>query len=153
MTDDFDTELRNLTDSERGNSEALNWVLNSWLQSNRDNGMSFGHGAQFDVYWTMHERLAKRLARGGEVLLATMPDAPDVFVGWACFDAGALHYLYVKKNFRRGGVATKLLEAIGPRSVITHAPAPQREWARQWLLRRGCVCSPYALIPGLHDAA
>jgi GNAT superfamily N-acetyltransferase len=150
----LDIELRDVSADElRDGSDAVSWVLNSWLTSNRDNGMSFGHGAQFNVYWTMHERLAKQLMRGGRVVIATMQGYPDTFCGWACGDSRALHYVYTKQAMRRGRVASRLLEALGSRRFATHAPAPNREWARQWLLRRGCVCSPYALIEGIHSDA
>jgi GNAT superfamily N-acetyltransferase len=61
----------------------------------------------------------------GTVLIAEAE--AGAIAGWAAADAGCLHYVYVRQNLRRFGVARRLLEVIGPVSEYSHwTPMAQR---------------------------
>lgn len=57
--------------------------------------------------------------------IACLKDDPDVIIGFALAEPGeyVLHYMYVKRAFRRFGVATEILGYMGlelSRCTVTH---------------------------------
>lgn len=51
--------------------------------------------------------------RGARFRVAAAPDALDFIWGFACSEAGAMHYVYVKESARGQGVAKKLIADAG----------------------------------------
>lgn len=64
-----------------------------------------------------NERLGAATARVRGILaspdsilrVAHVPDDDDAILGWACLGAEGPHYVYVRKDARRQGIATALL--------------------------------------------
>lgn len=94
--------------------------------------------------------LRARITEGARLWLAFVPDDADpMFVGWICASPGVLHYVYVKRNFRRKRIASSLLH-----DVIAHgfdAPRPLSScsvmtwpWVERWLGRNGVNYQPTA---------
>lgn len=84
----------------------VNFVLNSWLKS-------FKESSWFNIsgkpYWRGHRLLILKLMRTKELTIACMKDDTNAIVGWSCTEPGVIHYVYVKRPFRRFGVAKTLL--------------------------------------------
>jgi len=101
------------------------FVLDSWVRSylpfRPPYAPSYGMGAKA---WTL--RCAERLTMAQPVLVATLDQAPDVVLGWACGGPGVLHYCYVRQPARRNGIASALLQTLldPPRTGLrlTHRP-------------------------------
>jgi GNAT superfamily N-acetyltransferase len=112
-------------DEIRAESEAVRWVLSSWLRSYAHAARELGQlrGRHDPVYWTDRHNITTGLLRRSRLVLAHLPDEPDLFVGWACATPGLLHYVYVKLPYQRMGVARRLLESVSqePVSRYTHA--------------------------------
>lgn len=85
---------------------AIPFILNSWLKSYR-----WSDKDNPDYYRNLAPEI-KRLIKTNRVMVATLAEEPDCFVGWACGTKGRLHYVYVKSAFRRDGVARELIEKI-----------------------------------------
>ena len=74
------------------------------------------------------------------VLIACLPDAPTVLVGWAAVEAETtIHYIYVRAEFRHHGVATALLAAFPGISHYSTRTKPTLRAARQ----SGWVYDPF----------
>lgn len=79
-------------------------------------------------------------------LLACNPEDPDQVYGWLCGqrastlsgDVALLHYVYVKKRFRRFGLASRLLATFDTRLDQTEAVVVTQltDAGRAWLLSR-----------------
>lgn len=87
-----------------------NYVLSSWLRSHRsDSGQARRQGPD---YWERHHRVVEALLGRAATMVACWSDDPDVIIGWACTEDRTVHYVYVRKEFRRMGIARMLLEPM-----------------------------------------
>lgn len=93
------------------------FVVDSWLRSYAGSPMAELAGR---AYWTGHKRVVERiLAEGAPVHVACSIDDPGTLFGWAC-KGDALHYVYVKREFRRFGLARSLLRGMTGAVVYSH---------------------------------
>ena len=106
------------------------FVVDSWVKSYQSYALSrdcehcnnAGRIYRGNRFLRGHKRLIRDiLARSGTALLvACHPDDPEPILGWACSENGVLHYVFVKKDVRRVGVASALLAPFGAGTVYTH---------------------------------
>ena len=96
------------------------FVLNSWLKSFRD-GNDSAASVPGPLYYPAQEQHARRLLELSVCFIAANQADPNQILAWAAvgrtgFSTGSLvlHYLYVKKPFRKLGAASLLLNHIGP---------------------------------------
>lgn len=110
-----------------------NLVFSSWLKSNATSATArvAGHTA----YYSGQHALIERLMQAGTVRVVCSQASPDTIVGWASMEPGVVHYVWVREEFRRAGVAKMLLSACGPRVEYTHRtdlcrelPIPEGWW-------------------------
>lgn len=97
---------------------------------------------------TLKAWLYARLTAGARLWLAYDDGDPNepLFVGWVCADARSLHYVYVKRRFRKNGIAGSLIwgamQGLGSRfglySINTWP------WVERWLARNGLTYQPIA---------
>ena len=90
--------------------EDLPFIYSTWLRSYR-------HASQFakkltnETFYEMHHKVIDAfIARGGLVFVAHPPNEPGVILGYICVEPNQplVQYIYVKKAFRRMGIAKKL---------------------------------------------
>lgn len=94
-------------------------VLATWLRSLR-HGNPFFRDADAKTYWTIYSKVIMALMRRPEcvVRVAVLSDEPDVVIGWSAVERNVLHFVYVKHQGRKRGIARSLIpEQI---AVITH---------------------------------
>lgn len=72
--------------------------------------------AYFNVYDAYFKALLAR--PDSAVKLAALSDDPDVVLGWALVEPDKLHFVYVKKDYRRIGIAKSLVSE--PFSRFSH---------------------------------
>lgn len=88
-------------------------IWNSWLKSYRaNNEMAKAVGA--DTYYRQHRVLIGELCNRSAILIACDPEYPDQIYGYAVYEVYngpvlVMHYVYVKKTYRRFGIATELV--------------------------------------------
>ena len=97
-----------------GNDTDVPFISNSWLKNYR---YSFEvAGVPTNTYYDNHHRLLVELIPRSAVVVLCNPQRPDHILGYAVYEKtmGALviHYIYMKKVFRRRGLARKMIEAI-----------------------------------------
>lgn len=99
-----------------GTADHHSMIMASWMRSYRNTmGMRF---LTPDVYIVEQHALCEKLLDNSIVLVARWKEEPDEIYGWLCYDRidpGGLvvHFIYVKKMFRRLGIAAALLEQAG----------------------------------------
>lgn len=100
----------------------LPFIWNSWLKSYRDNnGQAKAVGSE--TYFAEHRKLIGELTARSAILIACAPDFPDQIYGYVVFEAFngpalVLHYVYVKRTYRRFGIASALVAKA--REVVQH---------------------------------
>lgn len=93
-----------------------NFVAHSWKRSYRTQKTSWPANF-YDA--EMQKRLDK-LSNRATFLLAVDVEDPDQIFGWACAEDPLLHFVFVKKAFRRQKIATTLIEKLGGPVLCTH---------------------------------
>ena len=107
-------ELRAMRDEDR------NYVLSSWLRSYAESPEF--RGVTRSVYFALYEPLVKQMLARSTVAVATLPEEPDVVLGWMAIEDDALHYLLVKPRWRKLGIGRWLMGHVGEMgAVYTHA--------------------------------
>lgn len=130
----------------------LNYVLSSWLRNYRTSIKT--RGIESEVYYDQqhghHAAIVAALQRAN-VLCAGVE--PGQVLGWVCYEQpNIVHYIHIKYDFQRLGVARALLAAAGLRAplVVTHwHSACDRATVRGDKL----LYNPYLFFRGLHAAS
>lgn len=94
-------------------------IYSDWMKSLRF-GNDWFKLIDSDRYYRGYGAIIRQLMAKPETMvrLAVLVDDPDTCLGWVIHEGGTLHYAFVKKDFRRQGIAKALL----PKSIarITH---------------------------------
>ncbi len=95
-------------------------VFGSWVDSyaKSTHAKACGH-----AYRAIQDAIVKRHVAASAVLVCCLADDPETIVGWACTDADAIHFVYVKHKWRHNGVAKLLLAPYLERGGVTHSHA------------------------------
>jgi GNAT superfamily N-acetyltransferase len=101
------------------------FLLNAWMQSYRVSAK----GLNSAVYFQGQQNLIAELAKRRTLVIACDQKMPDYIYGFACGAALSngstlIDYIYVKKLYRKRGVAKALAKALGCAegrpTVVTH---------------------------------
>ncbi len=112
-------------DSIDQSSTMYGFISSAWLKSYR--ASQFAYRIPAEAYYREHEKIVEALITNNDVIMLTNPEDTDQYYGFAVFktigNACTLHYIYVKKVFRRLGFASRLLESmdIGPDTTVIHS--------------------------------
>lgn len=117
-------------------------ILNSWLKSARDVGDRAVMSN--DVYFTGYRLECLEKVTDGQVTIACDPEDDDRIFGWLCWQPGTIHYVYVKRDYRRWGIARQMIKAALPEfgkepTVTTTLGRFHNEWRRKY----GVEYNPY----------
>lgn len=111
------------------------FIMDAWKRSFE--GAPAVRHADREHYRTEMERTIGRVCAGSTVLVACDSSDEDTLVGFASYSARpshhgvALHYIYVKRDFRGMGIAKRLLRdvPVTAYTFLTATARPPREWA------------------------
>lgn len=99
-------KIRNVT------NEDVPFIFNSWLKSFRETGF-MANGISNTVYYDGHHKIIQKILQRSEIWVACDERYPDQIFGYAVAERidgiFVLHYVYVKHNFRKTGIAKVLL--------------------------------------------
>jgi len=138
----------------RARKSDIPFITSSWLKSNR-----YGYMVQSvpnTAYYYQHHKILEQVIPRSVVLVACNHEDPDQILGWMCAEvvdtAMVLHYVYVKKSFRKFGLATRLVETMRkvedpPAIMTTHS---NRE-VRDILEDKEIMYNPYLLFANLPE--
>jgi GNAT superfamily N-acetyltransferase len=111
------------------NKSEVGFVYKSWMGSYKNHAGVIPYGMYRDIMQVFLDRIIKR--DGCIVVLITHPNDPDFLFGFAVGerDTPTLHYIYVKEDYRRTGVATDTLEFLGLENFeYTHSTSLGRKF-------------------------
>lgn len=97
----MDLEIRAATPDE------IKFIRNSWFRSMKQHS-DLGRLIRPDLFSQGANELIDKLTTLWLPVVACLPAVPEEVLGWACRSVPAVHYVYVKHDFRRQGVATRL---------------------------------------------
>jgi GNAT superfamily N-acetyltransferase len=98
----------------------LSFIFNSWLKS-FFHSSSFAKDIDKDIYYKYHKLVIERiLSRLPTVYVACDSTHLETVFGYILGEGEVLHFLYVKKDFRKLGIGTSLLEVYGVPEYISH---------------------------------
>lgn len=90
------------------------FIIHSWLTSFREG--DFNAGIPNTIYYHTHHKIVTSILSRATVLVLCMPDAPEVLFGYICVEACdngiIIHYIYVKNDFRKSRLASRLLQEV-----------------------------------------
>ena len=89
----------------------MNWILSRWMRSYR-HGNAYLKLASSDSYFAAYDYYIRfgLLNRPSSVVrLAVLNDDKDILLGFSVARGDVLDYVYVQKDFRRLGIARKLI--------------------------------------------
>ena len=119
------------------------FILDTWRESLR--AESDIAKASTEAYRLVMLRHIRRLSRepGAVRLVCYDPQDDDTLVGYAVATGHELHYVYVRREFRRMGIARSLVEQVHPASYSITTPMFER---RMHPHERGWVHTPRQVV-------
>ena len=126
----------------------VSFIIHSWLHSFREGDMV--EGVPNQVYFHNHHKVIESILKRATVLVLCLPEDPNVILAWICVEAHenglVIHYLYVKNEFRKNRLGSKLLAEVltseaPPVVFCTHRVRPMGVEFR----KRGYIYNPYML--------
>lgn len=111
-----------------GNEKDRAFIVFSWMSSfyENENGPAVRH-ADREHYRAEMNRVFDRLVMTARILVACDLEDENVLIGFAAATLRELHYVFVRQDFRKVGIARKLIEAfpdpIKSYTFFTHAGA------------------------------
>lgn len=108
--------------------EDISFIFATWLRSYRHSS-SFAKKISNEIYYARHHLVIDLILKrdNSKVLVAHPKDEPDVILGYVVTEkqpdgANVVHYTYVKKSFRKMGVAQALWNGLNEKEnyIITH---------------------------------
>lgn len=95
-----------------------NFVRKMWLRSYADSAFAramtpremWSRGQTAPTYWSGHHALVDALLARASLRVATWPEDTWTIVGFAVTEPDVVHYVYVANDYRKQGVARRLLE-------------------------------------------
>lgn len=135
LIDELTPVLRTLRDEDK------HYVRSSWLLSCHESAewRRTPRASYFLAYGNVVDDLLER----STIAIAAPSDAvdTDMILGWMAVEGSTLHYVHVKKRWRKMGLASWLLADLKPmRANYTHMPSPwfkvPADWSYQPQLRR-----------------
>jgi hypothetical protein len=116
----WDALVRGAIESDRA------FILDSWIKSYQSLMPAYAKSYGMSR-WDWTKRAAEWCLNGGRAMVMYPDGHEDVILGWACAEGtSTLHYVFVKHDVRKYGIARELVTALGlygARGVrITHRP-------------------------------
>ncbi len=102
------------------NDVSFNFCIATWLQNYRNYYFRDLPKMRLDdyniakrKYFDEHHPEFTKLLKENVTVIASFPDSPEYYVGWACGDGDRrLYYVYVKPAYRRAGRAWELMKLV-----------------------------------------
>lgn len=103
----------------------VGFVTDAWRESYYVGGPSVQY-ADRDDYRRKMTAMFSEMLRDAAVLVACDSEDEDTLIGFAAHTKGTLHYVYIKADFRKMGIARALCERVAPTSYDFRTLAGER---------------------------
>ncbi len=85
-----------------------NLIFSTWLLG-LYHGNELFHEVPKDIYFAEYKKVVTHLLMKSQVTVACLKDDPDVVLGYVVTEGATLHWVFVKKAWRKLGIATTLV--------------------------------------------
>lgn len=93
---------RNITETD------FPFIFATWLKG-LYHGNSYYRKINQDLFYKKYHKILEYVLNGSTVYIACMEDEPDVILGYSVFSGTTLHWVFVKKAWRKLGIGKNLL--------------------------------------------
>lgn len=112
-------ELLQLIDFRAAKASDVPFILATWLR-----GLKFGNSwfklIESDAFYEVYHKVLERILvkPQSKILVACLKEDPEVILGYSVVEDNKLHWVHVKKAWRKSGIAKALVP--GNIKVVTH---------------------------------
>lgn len=92
------------------------FIMDSWMRCLRKSPDS---NLPDCLFFPAYRTVAAKLLQTSTCDVLVTPDNTDTILGYVVYDKGAVHWIYIKRDFRESGLAKLLLERIPGPLVLT----------------------------------
>lgn len=97
----------------------LSFIFSTWLKGLYHGNVMFNKIEQ-DLFYFKYHQVIEALLKRSVIKIACLEDEPDVILGYSITEPGKLHWVFVKKAWRKLGIGKSLLlEDIAEVSHLT----------------------------------
>lgn len=120
----------------KSNNDDFSYILVSWARHFKFSSI-FARKISPAIYFSNHHKVIKKILnrKTTHVLIAHLPDDPDVIIGYLVYEGvesrPTIHMIYVKRAFRKFGVATELLNGFRLRNAMFTHWTNDLKWIKQ----------------------
>lgn len=122
--------IRPITEADRA------FIFASWLKGLRY-GNSWYELIDKDLYFKVYNSIINQLLHRSETKIACLKEDPSVILGYAVIEKNRLHWLHVKKAWRKIGIARSLVPSNI--TTVTHLS----EVGRVIFLKKNWIFDPF----------
>lgn len=87
-----------------------NLIFSTWLLG-LYHGNNLYHEIPKEIYFSEYKKVVTHLLGKSEIVVACLKDTPDVVLGYVVTQGTTLHWIFVKRAWRKLGIATMLMPA------------------------------------------
>lgn len=120
----------------------LAFIVDGWIRTYRKSTGT--KGVPSEVYYRYHRNLIMRTLAESEVFIAKHSEHDDQLYGFIAFEerreGTVIHYIYVKRLFRKFGIASELLKQI---PIAEFGFYSHDTYASKFIAPKGYVFNPY----------
>lgn len=96
----------------RADADDAAFVFSYWLRDYYEHS-AFAKGIDKTLFMHLHHLLLERIIARSVIHIVCDVEDPSVCYGFICAEGPVLHYIFVKRRFRRLGLARRLLREAG----------------------------------------
>lgn len=96
----------------------LPFIFATWLKG-LYHGNEFYSKIKQDVFYAQYHKMIETILPKSMIKIACLEDEPDVIIGYCVFETDRLHWIFVKKAWRKLTIAKQLLNDV-PFTRVSH---------------------------------
>lgn len=113
-----------------GNEDDYAFVYATWLKGLR-HGNDWFEAIDADCYFNKYKEVVRHLLHTSKLVVACLSDEPDVVLGYVVTRGPVLHWVFVKKAWRKLGIGKRLIpqgiDTVSHLTKVGRAILP-KEW-------------------------
>lgn len=130
-------------------SDDVSFIFNSWLKSFRDTGY-LARAISNIIYFENHHKLLEKVLQRATCYIACDSRYPDQIAGYVVAEnidnVFVLHYIYVKHNFRKTGIARELFNSFNHDLSATSCCTHLTKAGERLIAKYNMIYHPYIIL-------
>ena len=109
----------------------LPFIFSTWLKGLYHGNELYGKTNQ-DLFYSKYHKVIEALLKVSEVKIACLQDEPDVVLGYSVALGNTLHWVFVKKAWRKLGISKSLVNptitTVSHLTKVGESIAKKKDW-------------------------